>query len=324
MLRTFIARCSHELDALRPAWERLFRSRRHTFFQSPAWNLLAADIFHAKEAPLIVFVENDAGAVIIPACVSSSGQIGLVGDVLFDYRDILAHGDETVVAHAWEVVAQHGTSFSATAIRGEKACQRWCAAGFLSSSFASAPEVVRRDMSPDTFAAEHTRSARLLRRLVRHGVELKLHSGTDSTLVRRIYLLKAQQLLGTENNLFADPARIEFMVAAAGLGNSCEIFTLEQGSTIVAALVTFRDHGVRRFYTTYFDRAWAHHSPGVALLYEVTRLSLAQNLDCDYMTGEQPHKMRFATCSMPLYQVGADLAHLRSIALHWPQVETAA
>jgi CelD/BcsL family acetyltransferase involved in cellulose biosynthesis len=293
-------------------------------FQTAAWNLLAARAFQSREAPLVVFVENDTGAAIIPASQLQSGQIGLLGDVLFDYRDLLAQGDESVARRAWEVLARHGSAFSTTALRGEKARLRWSAAGFATPTFAAAPEVVRRDISAESFAAEHTRAARLLRRLVRAGAELRSYPGTESALVRRIYLLKAQQWLGREDNLFADPARVEFIVAAAALGNACDVFTLEQGSTIIAALVTFRDHGVRRFYTTYFDRAWAHHSPGVALLFEVTRQSLAQDLDCDYMTGEQPHKMRLATRAVPLFRAQASAAQLQAVAQSRPAFEIAA
>jgi CelD/BcsL family acetyltransferase involved in cellulose biosynthesis len=41
------------------------------------------------------------------------------------------------------------------------------------------------------------------------------------------------------------------------------------------------------------------------LIYEVTRQSLGEGLDCDYMTGEQPYKLRLATSSVPLYRVQA-------------------
>ena len=55
----------------------------------------------------------------------------------------------------------------------------------------------------------------------------------------------------------------------------------------------------------YHDHRWAHYSPGVALIYEISRRSLAESLDCDYMTGEQPHKLRFATHTVPLFRCEA-------------------
>ena len=92
------------------------------------------------------------------------------------------------------------------------------------------------------------------------------------------------------------------------------MYTLESAGTLVSALVTFRDGKVRRFYTTYYAQEWAHYSPGVALLYEATRRSLRQGFDCDYMTGEQPHKMRFANSVTPLYRVSATAEQLAEIA----------
>jgi CelD/BcsL family acetyltransferase involved in cellulose biosynthesis len=81
------------------------------------------------------------------------------------------------------------------------------------------------------------------------------------------------------------------------------VYTLTQRATLVAALVTFRDGNTRRFYTTYYDHAWAHFSPGMVLLFEITRQSLEEGLNCDYMTGEQPHKTRLATGGVPLFRV---------------------
>jgi CelD/BcsL family acetyltransferase involved in cellulose biosynthesis len=79
-------------------------------------------------------------------------------------------------------------------------------------------------------------------------------------------------------------------------------------------LVTFLDAGIRRFYTIYFDPQWAVYSPGVALVFEATALSLEQGLSCDYMTGEYPYKLRFANASRMLYRVEASAAQLATVA----------
>ncbi|HEV7673325.1 MAG TPA: GNAT family N-acetyltransferase, partial [Candidatus Angelobacter sp.] len=60
-----------------------------------------------------------------------------------------------------------------------------------------------------------------------------------------------------------------------------------------------------RFYTGWFAAEYEKHSPALALIYEITRQSLANGLDCDYMTGEQPYKMRLATNLVALYKVRA-------------------
>lgn len=43
------------------------------------------------------------------------------------------------------------------------------------------------------------------------------------------------------------------------------------------------------------------------------RRALARGLVCDYMTGQQAHKHRFANASMPLLQVDASAAELQKI-----------
>ena len=92
-----------------------------------------------------------------------------------------------------------------------------------------------------------------------------------------------------------------------------EVFTLENGETIAAAVVTLCDRGCRRFYTGWFAAEYQKHSPALALIYEITRQSLAAGLDCDYMTGEQPYKMRLATKSVPLYRARATSEELAAV-----------
>jgi CelD/BcsL family acetyltransferase involved in cellulose biosynthesis len=88
-------------------------------------------------------------------------------------------------------------------------------------------------------------------------------------------------------------------------GSRCQVFTLEHGGTLAAAVITFRDRELRRFYTTYYDRNWARYSPGVSLLFEVARRTLQEDLSFDLMTGEQPYKLRIAQNGQDLFQVTA-------------------
>ena len=325
MLRIAILRSAQGLEPLRCAWERLHREGRHTIFQSPAWNLLAARAFAAAEEPMVVHAENDSGAAIIPACVAGH-HISLLGNALFDYRDVLAAGDTEVLRRAWQQLVLAQRPLSVTALHGDVARRNWEGLGFEPAPFCNSLAVRRSDISAEDFAAAHKWSARLLRRLARAGVEVRTHSGAESALVRHIYEAKARQFAGMPGNLFADRMRIDFMVAIAAAEGGCEIFTLETAGALVASLVTFRDepHHVRRFYTVYYDRVWAHSSPGVALIYEVTRRSLAQGLDCDYLTGEQPHKTRFATHLAPLFRVQAAVVDLARISRPAPAFQSAA
>jgi CelD/BcsL family acetyltransferase involved in cellulose biosynthesis len=283
----------------------------HTVFQSFEWNLLAARAFR-REMPYVVATESGSESVLVPASLSTEG-LSLIGEALFDYRDWLGT-DDALCCEALRQLSTLSCPLDVTALNGSETCDRWGSIGLPTERFVNAPIVRRSDVDASTFEGWHHRSARQLRRLVRSGVSVHEHAGTNASLVRYIYDRKAAQVLEGGENLFADSHRRDFLVAAAGLGE-CDVFTLESAGSLVAALVTFRDGSFRRFYTTYYDHAWAHYSPGIALLFEVTRRSLASGFDCDYMTGEQTHKMRFATSSVTLYRAAATAEELREIGL---------
>ncbi|HJT01463.1 MAG TPA: GNAT family N-acetyltransferase [Terriglobales bacterium] len=298
MLRKMVARSPAEVDLLRPAWENLYRTCTKTLFQCFSWNRLAALLFAAREEPYVVLLESDAGAALIPGAIADHG-FTLLGEALFDYRDVLASGDPSLLRQAWQEVAALKLPIFFAALRGQERRRAW--EDFAPYPFVSAPCVLTSSSSAEQLATAHTRIASRWRKILRQGVEFRREPNPSTELLRRIYQLKAAQLPA---NLFRDAARINFLTAAARLGEApCDVYTLTQGSTLVAALVTFRDGNTRRFYTTYYDHAWAHFSPGIVLLFEVTRLSLEEGLNCDYMTGEQPHKVRLATVRVPLFRV---------------------
>lgn len=272
-----------------------------TLFQSFGWNRLAAAQFADREAPFIVLAENDNGMALIPAAISGSAIV-MLGEALFDYRDCLCAGDPEVLSHAWATLADLRLPLSVHALRGKAARHNWLQ--FNPKPYCSAPGIASRDTSAHVLEANHRKLGRLSRRIERQGIRLSRYDGSESGLLRWIYRQKSRQFHGAGNNLFEDERRIEFMIAAAALDPSaCEMFAYETGASTVAALVSFRDGETRRFYTIYYDERWAKESPGQVLLYETTVRSLRENFDCDYMTGEQPHKMRLATLLVPLYRV---------------------
>jgi CelD/BcsL family acetyltransferase involved in cellulose biosynthesis len=288
------------MDSLRDRWEALYDTGEHTMFQSLAWNRLAAHWFADREQPFVSYFENDNGAALVPAVIAGK-RIGIIGERLFDYRDVLTAGDLVAVAEAWRPIAELDLSLSVTAVRGVSLA-RW--ATLSPSEFCDAPAVRRCEASADSIEACHRKLGRFNRRLRRQGVTLHGYNGTSSELLRWIYRRKAEQFNGSPDNMFADVRRAEFVVAAAAMRpSSCDIFTYELENHIVAALVTFRDTDVRRFYTVWFDSTWAKESPGQVLVYEATLAALGDGLDCDYMTGEQPHKARLATSAQSLYRI---------------------
>jgi CelD/BcsL family acetyltransferase involved in cellulose biosynthesis len=306
------------MERLRPAWERIYAPERHTLFQSFAWNRLAAQQFAGRESPLVVFAETDSGAAIVPACVlgrsaATSGacdaserrKISLLGDMLFDYRAILHAGDERVCQAALLHLADLELPLELTAVREQDLAPFEHLAPTV---FCNAPSVKRESVTADQFAAEHSRLGRFFRRLAKQRVELQQFFGDQEQLIRWVYQKKGEQFVGSAADIFSDRSRIDFMVRAAALDpGKFEIFAFTVGGKVVAALVTLRDHHVRRFYTVWFDQEWAQYSPGTVLVFAITQRSLAEGLDCDYMTGEQPHKIRLATGMTRLFKVSGPL-----------------
>ena len=281
-------------------------------FQSYVWNETALKVFLGRESPRVLLMESDAGAALLPCVIGQKCRtVHFAGEALFDYRDALLRGDETRLRRAWEIVADWGLEFESKALRGEEAKERW--AGLPLKLFANAPGVRAAQLSVDEFLSSHSRLGRHSRRIRKQGAELRRHPGTNRALVSLIYDLKAKQEV--PGNLFRDPRRREFMVEIACRPEThCQIFTYETAGSLVAALLSFRDRGVRRCYTTYFDEKWAQFSPGQVLLFDVVAESLREGLDCDFMTGEYPYKNRIATEMIPLYWVQATVEELRAAA----------
>jgi CelD/BcsL family acetyltransferase involved in cellulose biosynthesis len=306
LIRTRVARSAAEIEGLRAPWDSIWNPDL-TLFQSYLWNELAAKIFAKREAPYVVFAESDSGIAILPAAINiEHKQICFLGETLFDYRDYLSCGEPRVLQAAWGMLTQLGLPIEILAIRRPDA-RIWSA--LPKSLYSGAPYLSASSTTPEQFSAMHTRKGSRLRRLFRMGIELRVHSGDETRLAEHIYRCKGAQ--GGAGSLFADDQRRSFMCGITQReGAKCEIFTFEKGSEIVAALVAFRDGRYRRFYTTYYDHQWARYSPGVELLFEATRCSLEDQLDVDFMTGDQPYKMRIANMVAPLYRVEASAEQL--------------
>lgn len=315
MLRVRIHRSHNEMEQLRPLWESVVRQGQGTLFQDFEWNLLAARTFKDRETPFVVSAVASYGIAIVPAVLRCrENSLRLLGEELFDYRTFLHQGDEEVLRASLAALAQADAPLEVLAIREGDRCSLLEDLELV--PFTASPSVSRSDISPEQFASTHNRLGRNLRRFQRRGFELNCYSGENSALLRSIYDKKAAS---DPASLFHDRVRVEFIVEAARQWSTCcEIFTLESGSQLAAAVVTFRDGEVRRFYTCYFCPSFAKLSPAMTLIYEVTRQSLASGLDCDYMTGEQGYKLRLATGATDLYRMRATAQQLAALA----EVET--
>ena len=309
MPQVTVARSAREMADLKPLWRALGRKEGATVFQDFHWNLLALTMFAGREEPYVVCARDSNGVAIVPAVIRhSDSTLRLLGEELFDYRCFLHQGDEQALACALAHLALLGRPLEVIALPAPLSPSL----GLELHPFSSAPAVHCTDTTAEVFGAAHLRLARSLRRLERLGFKLRIHHGDNSNLVRQIYQRKSVQ---TPDSLFQDPLRVQFLVNAALFHPATfEIFTLENGVHLGAALVTLRDGRIRRFYTGWFDHRLDKHSPALALIYEVTRQSLAASLDCDYMTGEQPYKLRLATRSTPLFRIRASPEQLAALS----------
>jgi len=309
-VQIIVARSAQQMAGLRPVWEALCLPGKTTIFQDFHWNLLAFTMFAGREEPYVVCVKASYGVAIVPAVIRRrSLSLRLLGEELFDYRNVLHHGDAEVLGCALASLAPLTLPLEVVAMRAQDRVPLFDRLDIV--PFSSAPAVSYPDSPPEAFATAHRRLARNLRRMLRLGFAVRTYDGNNSTLLRSIYQRKAEQ---DSTNLFHDPVRIEFVVNAALFHpKSFEIFTLERGSQLAAALVTLRDGPYRRFYTGWFDPEFETLSPAMTLIYEVSWRSLAEGMDCDYMTGEQAYKMRLATASLPLYRLRATPAQLAAL-----------
>ena len=300
------------MDRVRPRWRWLERQCGGSLFQSYDLNRNAAEWFAARETPHVIVAESDSGMAIIPA-VRRERELGLIGEALFDYRDVLSAGEPTVLERAWQKLSKVGVGLEVTALRGKESRRRW--QSLAPMEFCNAPTTRRSDLSAAEFVAAHKKSAKASRRLAREGLSLIRRKGGRAArgVAEWVYRRKAEWR-GKSENLFADRRRQNFMVhITTNWIGKCEIWSYEHiNGDIAAALVTFCHGQCRHFYTIHHDSRWERLSPGQVLIFDVTRETLEEGLDVDFMTGEYTYKNRLATALVPLYRVRASATQMAS------------
>ena len=307
---TRIVRSAEEIAELEPVWRRCFLIDPYaTIFQSYEWNLSMAEHLPHIERPLVICSQDaDGNATIVPAAESlASDCLTLLGECLSDYRSILTtDASSPTIQSAFLALANERKWLLYTALLPE---HHAVLDEFSTEGFCGAPH--KTPCPGSEFAARHGRMFSRLRKLERHGFDVVEHDGSDEQLVRWIYARKSQ---ADEHCLFRAPHRVNAIVTAfRALASKVRVFTLRRDGLIIAAVIVLIDsaRGFARFYTNWFDADWRHFSPGMVLLYEASRRVLDAGLGCDYLTGEQPYKLRMADCSRYLRRVKASPEELR-------------
>jgi CelD/BcsL family acetyltransferase involved in cellulose biosynthesis len=310
VLKVKTLRSAQELDRLKSRWMWLEKQQECSLFQSYALNRRAAEWFCARESPQVVVAESDAGLAIIPA-VRREREVGLIGETLFDYRDVLSAGEPAVLERAWQELARVGVPLQVTALRGVHTQARW--QSLEPTEFCNAPTTRRRDLTAEQFVKRHHKAAKASRRLAREGLRLVRRERELRAVAKWVYWRKAEWS-GKSENLFRDSVRQDFMLNIVCDGVcDCTVWSYETSDgDIACALVSFRQGNVRHFYTIHHDARWERFSPGQVMIFDVTRESLAEGLDVDFMTGEYSYKNRLATAMVPLFRVAASAEQMSS------------
>jgi hypothetical protein len=259
---------------------------------------------------------------IIPA-VRRGRELGLIGETLFDYRDVLSAGDPQVLEAAWRELARLGLPLEVTALRGQKVRRSW--QSLEPTEFCNAPTTRRRDLTSEQFVAAHWKAAKASRRLAHNGFRLVRQEDELRPIAEWVYRRKAEWS-GNSENLFRDQQRQDLMIhiVCSGAAHCTTWSYLTDDDDIAAALVTFQKGSIRHFYTIHHDHRWEKFSPGQVLIFDVTRESLAEGLDVDFMTGEYPYKNRLATGMVPLFRVAVGAGQLASWKTSVPTLQTPA
>jgi CelD/BcsL family acetyltransferase involved in cellulose biosynthesis len=298
-----IASSTEQLAILEPLWHRCFETDRYaSIFQHFAWNLAAVRHHGDRERPYVIAVEHDGDATIIPAGIID-GACTLIGEELGDYRSVLTTDQHSCsFERAWCELAQLNLPLRFTALRSE---HHAIFDSFSTHDFVGAPYLTNK--SAEQFVHEHNRMFSRLRKLQRLGFEVRQREKTDSELLRWIYRNKAA---ADPQSLFHDSARVDMLLEAIA-ALPADVVTIERDSHIISAAVAFQDRRWLRFYTNWYDLEWARYSPGMVLLYEMTRRALTAGLSCDYLTGEQSYKLRMASNISYLRRIDASVEELR-------------
>jgi CelD/BcsL family acetyltransferase involved in cellulose biosynthesis len=317
VLKIETLRSAHELDRLRTRWTWLEQQCEGTLFQGYELNRWCAHWFASRETPHVIVAESDSGMAIIPA-VRRERELGLIGETLFDYRDVLSAGDTRTLEQAWRELARVGVPLEVTALRGAATRERWQSLG--PTVFCNAPTTRRVDITAQQFVSAHHKAAKASRRLAREGLRLIRRESGLQSIAEWVYRRKAEWR-GASENLFGDRLRQDLMLhIVCSNVLRCTVWSYETSTgDVAAALVTFRQGQIRHFYTIHHDPIWERLSPGQVMIFDVTRESLAEGLDVDFMTGEYPYKNRLATGMVPLYRVASSAEQMAS----WKSAEAA-
>src|SRR5262249_10637704 len=148
----------------RALWEALCIPEKTTVFQDFHWNLLAFTMFAGREEPHVVCARASYGVAIVPAVICRrDSSLRMLGEELFDYRNVLHHGDTEVLRCALASLAPLNRPLVVVALRDRDRLPPLDKLDL--GAFSAAPTGLCTESSPHAFAPRHGRRGPHLGRL---------------------------------------------------------------------------------------------------------------------------------------------------------------
>lgn len=300
------------LEEIEPLWRNAFERAPGSFFQRFEPSLHWARVY-AADGSLRIWSHEPGPA--LAAFTLHQGRLALLGQGLFDYVDLVGEASLTAQRQLacqlldWDEWRQ----FDATGVPADSPfTEFWQAFAPEQKAFSVAP--LLRYL--DRFSSAHPRLARRLRQYRRTGWVLRQVRERHERQAFLPWILEQKrqtlQAQGCSNVLDGDAARwLQAMVEHEPV--LTELWQLYRGAETAAGLLTWRSTSVRSAYTISYRGGAAAMSPGILLLYGVLCDSVAEGLHFDFLTGEQPFKLRFADARRHLLRVRRS----KSVAEEW-------
>jgi hypothetical protein len=284
-----------DLTGLEGAWRAAGAAGSGSVFQDFAFSRHWARIF-AREAEIAVWTSRDAPLVVPLA--NRGGRLGLLGEGLFDYLDVI--GGPTPEADGEAADAAQGLAWRQGCHTGVPAASHhhgfWRRLAGAARPYSAAP--VRA--AGGDLEREHARTARRW-----EAAQVELRQAEDEDSRRRVlaWLLdrKARSLAARGQTSVLGRLEQAWIVAMVDREpRLAELWELRRRGERLAALLCWRDARLRYAYTIGHDARAAALSPGILALYGVLRHTMNEGRAFNFLTGEQEFKLRFATHREPL------------------------
>lgn len=298
-------------------------------FQRFAFARTWGEVFFRRGATPLV-VHDAAGEWILP-WAARDGVLFPIGHGVFDYVDAVGQGTAAdalecragMLARAlrrcpdWRRMEMQGLPEESPFLGFWRRLAAELGSEAAITPFAAAPLLrcgTGGTAMVEEFARGHGRAEERLRQAERRGWLGQLEAAGERRDLLAWLLAQKQRRLearGETNVLQAGEAEWLDGMVALGREAGVELWAYRREGIPAAGLLTFLLPPVRYGYLLAFAAEMAAASPGITLLYFALRATVRAGMDFDFLTGEQPYKLRFANAARRLLQLRVQRTALR-------------